>query len=344
MLAGEWKVMEYESMTGNEPALLYLSHADVCRALPMADAIEAMHAAFLQLSDGQVTLPARSRVEIPEANGVVLIMPCYAAGTHHVSLKLLTQFADNGRLGLPLIQAVVLLADAVNGRLLAIVDGAAITALRTGAASGVATRLLAQPRADTAAIFGAGVQARTQLEAVCTVREIEQVRVFDCRRAAAEVFAEDMSARLRIPVLVASSAAETLAGAQVVCTATTSTTPVFEDRELAAGVHINAVGSWRPRTAEIPPDTICRARVFVDHRVAALEEAGDLLMPLQKGRIMAEHVRNELGDLIANRVAGRQTRDEVTLFKSVGLAVQDLFAAARAVENARRLGIGTVLT
>ena len=331
-------------MTGNEPALLYLSHADVCRALPMANAIEAMHAAFLQLSDGRVTMPARSSVEIPEANGVVLIMPCYAAGTHHVSLKLLTQFADNGRLGLPLIQAVVLLADAVNGRLLAIVDGSAITALRTGAASGVATRLLASPSADTAAIFGAGVQARTQLEAVCTVRQIKQVRVFDCHRAAAEAFAEDMSARLGIPVLAASSAAEALGGARVVCAATTSTTPVFEDRDLAAGVHINAVGSWRPRTAEIPPDTICRARVFVDHRVAALEEAGDLLMPLQKGRIMAEHVRNELGEVIANRAAGRQSRDEVTLFKSVGLAVQDLFAAARALENARRLGIGTVLT
>lgn len=331
-------------MTGNEAALLYLSHADVRRALPMADAIDAMHTAFRQLSEGWVTMPARSSMEIPEANGVVLLMPCYAAGTHRVSLKLLTQFADNGRLGLPLIQAVVLLADAVNGRLLAIMDGSAITALRTGAASGLATRLLASPSTDTVAIFGAGVQARTQLEAVCTVRQIKQVRVFDCHRAAAEAFAEDMSAPLGIPVLATSSAAEALAGAQIVCTATTSATPVFEDRDLAAGVHINAVGSWRTQTAEIPPDTVCRARVFVDHCVAALEEAGDLLMPLQEGRITAEHIRAELGDLIANRVAGRQTSEEVTLFKSVGLAVQDLFAAARAVENARRLEIGTALT
>jgi ornithine cyclodeaminase/alanine dehydrogenase-like protein (mu-crystallin family) len=331
-------------MTGNEPSLLYLSHADVRRALPMADAIEAAQAAFSQLSEGRVTMPARASLEIPEANGVVLIMPCYAAGTHRVSLKLLTQFADNGRLGLPLIRAVVLLADAVNGRLLALMDGCAITALRAGAASGVATRLLAQPGADTAAIFGAGVQARTQLEAVCTVRQIKQVRVFDCGRAAAETFAEDMSARLGIPVLVASSAAEALAGAQVVCTATTATAPVFEDQDLAAGVHINAVGSWRPQTAEIPPETVCRARVLVDHRVAALEEAGDLLMPLREGRITAEHVRTELGEVIANRAPGRRTLDEVTLFKSVGVAVQDLFAAARALENARPLRIGTALT
>ena len=331
-------------MTGNEAALLYLSHADVRRALPMADAIEAMQKAFLQLADGRVTMPARSKVEIPEANGVVLLMPCYAAGTHRVSLKLLTQFADNGRLGLPLIQAVVLLADAVNGRLLALVDGSAITALRTGAASGVATRLLASPSADTAAVFGAGVQARTQLEAVYAVRQIKQVRVFDCCRPAAEAFARDMSSRLGIPVLATSSSAEAIAGAQIVCTATTSSTPVFEDRDLADGVHINAVGSWRPRTTEIPPDTVCRARVFVDHRVAVLEEAGDLLMPLQEDRITAEHIRAELGNLIAGRVAGRQASDEITLFKSVGLAVQDLFAAARAVENARRLGIGTALT
>jgi ornithine cyclodeaminase/alanine dehydrogenase-like protein (mu-crystallin family) len=330
-------------MARNESSLLYLSEADVRRALPMTEAIAAMQQAFVDLSEGRVTMPARSSMEVPETNGLMLIMPCHAAGMHHMSLKLLTQFADNGRVGLPLIQAVVLLVDAVNGRFLAVMDGTAITALRTGAASGVATRWLAQPRADTAAIFGAGVQARTQLEAVCTVRQIKQVRVFDCRPDAAQAFAEDMSARLGIPVLAASSAVDALAGAQVVCTATTSPVPVFEDQDLVAGVHINAVGSWRPQTAEIPTDTVCRARVFVDHRVAALEEAGDLLMPLREGRITAEHIRPELGELIASRAAGRQTSDEITLFKSVGLAVQDLFAAARALKNARRLGIGTVL-
>ncbi len=331
-------------MAGNESSLLYLSEADVRRALPMTEAIAAMQQAFVDLSEGRVTMPARSSMEVPEANGLMLIMPCYAAGMHHMSLKLLTQFADNGRVGLPLIQAIVLLADAVHGRLLAIMDGNAITALRTGAASGVATRWLAQPRAETAAIFGAGVQARAQLEAVCAAREIKQARVFDCRRAAAEAFAADMAGRLGLSVLAVSTAAEALAGAQVVCTATTSTAPVFDDRDLAAGVHINAVGAWQPRTAEVPPDTVCRARVFVDHRAAALDEAGDLLMPLREGRITAQHVCTELGELVAGRAAGRRSRDEVTLFKSVGLAVQDLFAAARALENARRLGIGTVLT
>jgi len=327
----------------DEPSLLYLSKADIRRVLPMTEAIEAMQQAFIGLSEGRVSMPARSSMDVPEANGLMLIMPCHAAGTRHMSLKVLTQFADNGRVGLPLIQGIVLLVDAVHGRLLGIMDGAAITALRTGATSGVATRWLAQPKADAAAIFGAGVQARTQLEAVCTVREIRQVRVFDCRRAAAETFAADMAGRLGLSVLAVSTAAEALAGAQVVCTATTSPTPVFDDRDLAAGVHINAVGAWRPRTAEIPPDTVCRARVFVDHRKAALDEAGDLRMPLEDGRITAEHLRTQLGEVIAGRAAGRQTAEEVTLFKSVGLAAQDLFAAARALENARRLGIGTVL-
>lgn len=330
-------------MTKNDPSLLYLSEADVRRALPMAEAIEAMQQAFVDLSEARVTMPARSGMEVREANGLMLLMPCYAAGMHRMSLKLLTQFADNASVGLPLIQAIVVLADAVHGRLLGIMDGAAITALRTGAASGVATRWLAQPEAETAAIFGAGTQARAQLEAVCAVREIKQARVFDCRRAAAETFAADMAGHLGLSILAVSNTAEALAGAQVVCTATTSTTPVFDDRDLAPGVHINAVGAWRPRTAEIPPDTVCRARVFVDHREAALDEAGDLLMPLADGRIKAEHIRTELGEVIAHYAAGRQTADEITLFKSVGLAVQDLFAAARALESARRLGIGTVL-
>ena len=189
----------------------------------------------------------------------------------------------------------------------------------------------------------AGVQARTQLEGVCVARPIRQVRVFDRDTAAAEKFAADMSAQLGLSVVPASSPAQALEDALVVCTATTSQTAVFEDTDLAAGAHLNAVGSWRPDTTEIPADTIRRARVFVDQHEAALEEAGDLLMPLRTGQISPEHLRAELGDLVAGREPGRQNPDEITLFKSVGLAVQDLFAAARALENARRLGIGIEL-
>jgi ornithine cyclodeaminase/alanine dehydrogenase-like protein (mu-crystallin family) len=152
-----------------------------------------------------------------------------------------------------------------------------------------------------------------------------------------------MTARLGLAVAPAASSAQALAGAHIVCTATTSSTPVFKDSELAPGAHINAVGSWRPTTAEIPADTVARARVFVDQREAAMEEAGELIMPLRAGRISAEHVGKELGELLTGQVPGRQSTEEITLFKSVGLAVQDLFAAARALENACRLGIGLEL-
>jgi len=323
--------------------LCYLAGDDVRQALPMADAIDAMREAFTQLAAGAASMPPRIRLELPEVDGLVLLMPCRAAGLQRMSLKIVHQFAHNRAVGLPLLQALVLLADATNGQLLALLDGAALTAIRTGAASGVATQLLARADADTAAIFGSGVQARTQLEAICSVRPVRRARVFDQDPAGAAKFAAEMTARLGVAVEPAASPVQALAGARIVCTATTSSTAVFEDRDLAPGAHINAVGSWRPTTTEIAADTVARARVFVDQREAALEEAGDLILPLRAGRIMPEHVRQELGDLLTGTARGRQNPEEITLFKSVGLAVQDLFAAARALANARRLGLGMEL-
>lgn len=307
----------------------------------MADAIEAMRDAFTQMALGNVVLPPRTRLDIPESNGLVLLMPC-RAGTSQMSLKVIQQFAGNRARGLPLIQALVLLGDASDGRFLAIMDGAALTAIRTGAVSGLATQLLARKDSRTAAIFGAGVQARTQLEAVCAARPIRAARVYDEDYSQATRFAKEMSERLGIAVTPADNSAEALKDADVICTATTSRTPVFLDNELAPGAHVNGVGSWKPETVEIPEATICRARVFVDQRAAAMEEAGDLLMPLQKGKIHGEHFQ-ELGELLTERVPGRQGPEEITVFKSVGLAVQDLFAAGRAWQNARRLGIGMEL-
>lgn len=309
----------------------------------MPDAIAAMRETFTCLAQGQATMPARTRLDLPGTNGLMLLMPCHSASAERVSLKVIMQYSGNRALGLPLIQALVLLSDATNGQALAILDGAALTAIRTGAAAGLATDLLARPDATVAAIFGAGVQARTQLEAVCAVRPIRRARVYDADPGAAARFATEMSARLRIPVQRASGSAEALEGALVICTATTSPTPVFEDREVPAGAHINGVGSWKPEVAEIPATTVCRARVVVDQHEAALEEAGDLLMPLQAGLISRDHIRTELGEVLTGHGVGRQNDTEVTFFKSVGLAVQDLFAAQRAMQNARRLGLGIEL-
>ncbi len=309
----------------------------------MPEAIEAMREAFVQLSDRQVAMPTRMRLDVPEHHGLLLLMPCHAASTQRLSLKVVIQYSDNRALGLPLIQALVLVADAANGQPLAIMDGATITALRTGAASGLATDLLARPDADVAAVFGSGVQARTQLEAACAVRPIRQAWVYDQDPSSAEAFAADMSARLGLPVARAETPAQALRDALVICTATTAHTPVFHDGDLRPGAHINGVGSWKPEVAEIPADTVRRARIVVDHRESAHEEAGDLLMPLAQGLIRPEQLQAELGDVLAGRVPGRQNAAEITLFKSVGVAVQDLFAAERALRNARRLGIGIEL-
>ena len=325
------------------PPLLHLSAEAVRRALPMRDAIDAMRDAFAQLSRGEVTLPPRQHLDASGGAGAALVMSCHSAARQLFALKFLTFFPQNRALGLPLIQALVILSDGRTGAHLAIVDGAALTAIRTGAACGLATDLLARAEAASAAILGAGVQARTQLEAVCCVRPIRRVRVYDPDATAAERFADAMSRQLGLPVGRAAGAEQALEDADVVCTATVSATPVFEDRWLKPGAHVNAIGSFRPEVAEIPAATVRRARVVVDHLPSALAEAGDLLQPLAQGLIGPAHFGTELGEVLLGRAPGRRDPAEITLFKSVGVAIQDLCAAARALENARRLGIGLEL-
>ncbi len=327
-----------------KPQLLYLAADDVRRALPMPAAIEAMREAFRELSGAAVALPLRESLEAPEHQGVALVMPCHSAARKLFSVKLVTVFGENPRRGLPLIQSLVTLTDAATGTPLAVLDGASLTAIRTGAASGAATDVLARADSAAAAVFGAGVQARTQLEAVCCVRAICRAAVYDLHSAAAERFAAEMTAKLGLPVERAATPGAALDGADVVCAATTSTTPVFEDIDLGPGVHVNAVGSFRPEVAEVPSETVCRARVVVDHRAAALEEAGDLIGPLRRGLIHEGDLGTELGEVLLDRKPGRRSPEEVTLFKSVGVAIQDLHAGAAALEGARRLGIGVPLS
>ena len=324
-----------------ERRLLFLSARDVVRALPMSEAVEAMKDAFRQLSLGQAIVPPRTHVEAADPRGDVLFMPSYIPSDRRMGIKIVSVFGGNPALGLPLIQAIVAVLDASTGSPVAVMDGTSLTAIRTGAAAGAATDLLARPDAAVAAIFGAGPQARTQLEALCTVRPIRAARVFDPRADRAEAFAAEMSGRLGIAVEAARSPADALAGADVVSTATTSAVPVFDDRDVAPGTHINAVGSYKPTVREIPAETVRRARVVVDHLPAALAEAGDLLIPMQQGLFGKEHIYAELGEIVAGRKKGRETRSEITLFKSVGVAVQDLAAAGRVLANAERLGLGT---
>jgi ornithine cyclodeaminase len=311
----------------------------------MAEAIAGMKEAFAQLSAGQVNMPLRGRVAVPEHGGNSLFMPAYLAKSDDLAVKIVSVFPENVRQGEPSIYAVVLVLDAPSGRPLALMEGGALTAIRTGAGAGAATDLLARPEAAVVAIIGSGIQARTQLEAVCTVRSISSARVFSPNRAHAEEFARAMAGRGPIPEAIetAASPAEAVAGADVVCTATTSTTPVFAGRDLKAGAHVNAVGSFRPEMQEVDVETIRRSLVVVDSREAVMEEAGDLLVPLAAGDITEEHIRVELGEIVDGREPGRTDPAQITYFKSVGVAVQDAVAGRIALKNAIANGLGSVV-
>jgi ornithine cyclodeaminase len=228
------------------------------------------------------------------------------------------------------------------GRPTALLDGAMLTALRTAAASGAATDLLAKRDSRTLALFGTGVQARTHVFAICAVRPIE--RIFVVGRTPANVtslidwFAERNT--IQAEFIAATSAQQALRDADIVCCTTTSSTPIFDDADLKPGVHINAVGSYTPQAREVPPETVCRSLVVVDSRHAAWDEAGDLIQPLNAGLIGREHLHAELGELVLGRKPGRTDERQLTFFKSVGLAVQDAVAARAALENAERFGLG----
>jgi alanine dehydrogenase len=322
------------------PPLLYLGADDVRRALSMRAAVEAMREAFRDLANGAVTMPARTRIANPEGDEVSLIMPSRSTAISRLGVKLITLYEKNRAAGLPLAHALIVLADGGTGVPLAILEGGALTALRTGAVSGLATDLLARSDASTVAIFGAGRQGRAQLEAVACVRPIREARVYDRDHDASAAFAREMSAALGIDVQPAPDASSAVRAADIICTATSSRTPVFADGDVAPGTHINAVGVYQPERAEIPPATVSRARIVVDQTAASLEEAGDLLQPLAAGIIDRSRFDLTIGDILLDRAPGRRSPAEITLFKSVGLAVQDLYAASRAYENAVRLGIG----
>ncbi len=323
--------------------LLMLSANEVRRAVPMASAIEVVKGAFAQLSTGKAVVPLRTQLPVERHEGVTLFMPAYLSETDDLGVKIVSVFPRNVDRGIPTIFAIVIAVDASTGRPVAIMDGTYLTALRTGAASGAATDLLARKDAKVAAIFGAGAQARTQLLAVCEVREIKRVWIYDVARERAEAFVEEMRGKGRIPadVRVASSPSEAVRDADVICTATTSSTPVFDGNDLKPGVHVNAIGSFTPQMQEVDETTIRRAsKIVVDSREACLAEAGDLIVPVRKGIITEDDIYAELGEIAAGLKPGRERDDEITYFKSVGNAVQDVSVARRVLEKARELGLG----
>jgi len=260
-----------------------------------------------------------------------------------LAIKVVSLYPTNPARGLAYIQAAVLVFDPETGQAIALLEGSSLTAIRTGAASGAAIDLLARADSKVVAVFGAGAQGRTQLEAACTARKIDTAFICDADQAKAKSFAEEMKDKSTITgdVRVAFSAKEAIENADVICTATTSTHPVFDNKDLKAGTHISAVGSYTPDMQEVPAETLQRARIFVDSRSASLEEAGDLIQPMRAGLFNESHIYGELGELILGKISGRQSSEEITYFKSVGIAVQDAMAAQVALNNALKMNIGT---
>jgi ornithine cyclodeaminase/alanine dehydrogenase-like protein (mu-crystallin family) len=322
---------------------LFVGQDDVPRLLPMADCIEAVAGALEALARGEAVLPLRQVTLLPGADGLVASMPAYVAPLHVVAVKTITVFHGNEGTPFDSHQGAILLFDDAHGRLLAVVDATSVTAIRTAAASAVATRLLAREDAAELALVGTGVQARTHLEAMLLVRPIRRVRVSSRDAGRARRFADDAALRHGVPVEVAPSVRAAVDGADIVCTVTSSAEPVLEGAWIADGAHVNAVGACVPTRRELDTAAVVRARLFVDRRESALREAGDFLIARAEGAVDDAHVVAEIGEVLAGRAAGRRTRDEVTLFESLGLGVEDLAAAHLVLQNAERAGAGTRL-
>lgn len=305
----------------------------------MRAAITAVRQAFIDLSSGEADVPLRTPINLA-GDGAALFMPVHLPRSRRLGLKVVTVVPENRDRNLPTIHALVVIFDAETGRPEAVMDGELLTAIRTGAASGVATDALARKNAAVAAVVGAGIQGMRQLEAVCCVRTIREALVFDVDRERAAVFAAELGRRLGRTVRVLDRASGVFA-ADVVCTATSSGQPVVADSDIAKGAHVNAIGTYRPETREIPGKTVGRATVFVDSREACITEAGELVLAIREGQLDPTVSPAEIGEVVSGLRPGRTNQAELTLFKSVGNAVQDLAVAGLILEEAKRLDLGT---
>lgn len=320
--------------------MLILSQADVERLLPMRDCIEIMASTLATLARGDAVLPLRTVIRIPGTSDAFGVMPAYLGSPKTIGAKIVSVYPGNHGTAFDSHQGAVLLFDPDNGRLAALLDATAITTIRTAAASAVATRLLARENASTLAIIGSGVQAHAHVEAICAVRPITSLRVWSRNSDRARHLAQFAHDRFQLDASMAMTGEDAVRDADIVCTVTSSTTPVLHGAWLSPGTHVNAVGACTPNACEIDSAVVVNSRLYVDRREAALKEPGDILVPLQSGEIGPEHVVAEVGELLVGRGVGRRDDREITLFKSLGLAVEDLAAAAHVYEQAVRAGLG----
>jgi ornithine cyclodeaminase len=320
--------------------MLLLSETDVRHLLSMDDLIQSMEAALAEFSSGRTQQPLRTVLEIGPGHAFFGVMPAFMPAAGALGTKLVTVFGSNAALGLPSHLATILLLDPTTGELLSVMDGRYITEARTAAVSAVSARLLAREDAGVLAILGSGVQARSHLRAFSHVRALRDVRVWSPSESHRRTFAEEMHREIAAHVSPVASVQQAVDGADLVVLATAAREPILRSEWIADGAHIAAVGACRPDHREMDTALVKRARVFVDSRTGALAEAGDLVMPMREGAIDAAHIAGELGQLASGAVAGRLSPDDVTLFKSLGMAVEDVAAAHLAYERATERGLG----
>jgi len=305
-----------------------IKKSEIAKFFTMTEAIDSMALAFSSLSSGDCYIPKRYITSTRDESLTLLLKPAFVNNHDKSSIKILTQKNSSSLPGIPTILGIVLLIDNMTGEILSIMDGAFITALRTGAASGLATKYLSRKNSRKLAIFGCGSQGRTQLKAVNVVREIEKIWIFDKSREQAEMFIEEMVSETTADIEFTSDRA-VLKDVDIISTATNSEKPLFYKSHLKAGTHINAIGSFQPEMQEIDPEIIKSSRIFLDDKEACLNESGDLLKAFKDPTIPNDNIIGEIGEYVLNKIDGRTSSDETTLFKSVGTAIQDFVIANR---------------
>lgn len=322
---------------------IIISQEEVKALLPMSECVEVMAAAMEALAEGEVILPLRPVLWLPERVGALAMMPAYDGAAPALGVKVITVFPGNHGTEFDSHQGVVLLFDARHGQLLAIVDATAVTEIRTAAVSALATRLLAQPDAGDLAILGSGTQARAHLEAMLVVRPIRRVRVWSRTPENARRFAETAAQQFKLPVEAMPTAEAAVRDADLICTTTSAADPILQGQWLSPGAHVNAVGSSVPFARELDAAAVARSRLYVDRRESTLNESGDFRFAKEEGAVDDSHILGELGELLLGRVQGRTAADEITLFKSLGLAIEDVAAAQYIYHQAQAQQLGTPL-
>ena len=328
--------------------ILILKESDISSMITMSDIIEADKEALSIYSSQKSNIPLRSNLDIPEYNGQCLFMNGYAAPAKALGVKIVSVYPENINKNLTSVPATMVLVDVETGMVNCLIDGTYLTRLRTGAISGLATDILARKDSKIFALFGTGGQAVTQLEAVLTVRKIEEVRVFDIFKDRAEEFAKKMSEKFskkfNVKIIAAESSDAAVDNADIITTVTTSKKPVFNANKVKKNAHINGVGSYTPEMEEIPEEILVKAnKIYVDTRDGAVNESGDIITPIKKGLITKEKINGELGEVINGKIKGRENDEEMTFFETTGSAVLDLVAAQKIYEMAKAKGVGKIV-